>query len=133
MEYKIDVGTAHNCLECGKELNYGRTDRKFCCEDCKNKYHNRKNRNSRITHLRVLSALNRNYEILDKLFKSGVKSIDLIDITTMGFRAEYSTGYIKSGKHQLYHCFEYSYIITQSKISRIDKSIAYQKDNPIII
>ena len=65
MEYPMKTPrSTPRCLECGDKISYGRSDKKFCCEDCKNRHHNHKVRSSRSVKRRVVSALERNYDIL---------------------------------------------------------------------
>ena len=109
------------CLECGKEIRYGRTDKKFCSEICKNKYHNNKHKYSRSMHSKVLNGIEKNYEILCRLYRSHVLSIDIGDLVALGFRIEYSTGYRKSNRHDEYHCFEFKYYITRNRLFGLQK------------
>ena len=69
-EEKKDAEVQPSCLECGDRIEYGRQDKKFCCEECKNRYHNRQARRSRVFRLRVMSALEKNY-------RKGRKSIEM--------------------------------------------------------
>ena len=109
------------CLECGKEIRYGRTDKKFCSESCKNRYHNNKHKYSRSMHNKVLNGIEKNYEILCRLYRSHVLSIDIGDLIALGFRMEYSTGYRKSNRHDEYHCFEFKYYITRNRLFSLQK------------
>ena len=40
MGYDKNIRKMPVCLECGNRIRYGRTDKKFCCEDCRTKHHN---------------------------------------------------------------------------------------------
>lgn len=121
MDYKNPQEEWPECLECGKEIRYGRPDKKFCSEDCKNKYHNNKHKYSRNLHYRVLNGIERNYEILNRLYRSRVESIDIGDLLALGFRLEYSTGYRKSRRHDEFHCFEFRYYITRNRLFGLQK------------
>ena len=121
MDYKSDGGRTSFCLECGDEIHYGRPDRKFCCENCKNAYHNRKARNSRITRLKVMHALDKNHGILEKLLKLGIDSIDLLELKHLGFDMSYSTSYRRVRCHDEYCCFDIRYIMTPTKICAVSK------------
>lgn len=121
MDYRKQPAERPECLECGKEIQYGRTDKKFCSEDCKNKYHNQRHKYSRSIHLKVLNGIERNYAILCKLIRSHVSSIDIGDLIALGFRVEYSTGYRKYKGHDEYHCFEIKYYITRNRLFGLQK------------
>lgn len=109
------------CLHCGTQIKYGRSDKKFCCEECKNRHYNQQNRAGRAFKRKVLSRLMGNYELLDALFKSGVTSVDLIDIVNMGFSPGIVTSYRRSGKHDEFFCFDIKYIMTDMRIYSISK------------
>lgn len=121
MNYKKPEQERLECLECGKEIQYGRSDKKFCCEACKNKYHNNRHKYSRNMHFKVLNGIEKNYDILCKLHRSHVMSIDIGDLVALGFKTEYSTGYRKSNRHDEYHCFEFKYYITRNRLFGLQK------------
>ena len=107
------------CLECGNRIRYGRTDKKFCCEDCKTRHHN--SQAARSFKNKVISIINRNYEILDALFKDGTDSVELVDLLTMGFVPGIVTSYRRSGKHDVFTCYDIKYIMTGTRIYSIMK------------
>ena len=67
MEYKIAQRKMPVCLECGDRIRYGRTDKKFCCDECRLKYNYEQVKASKNYRRRVMAALARNYEILEDL------------------------------------------------------------------
>ena len=109
------------CLECGDQIRYGRTDKKFCCDECRTKNYNERARKSRIFKRRVMNALVRNYNLLDKLIKSDMDSIDLLSLVTLGFIPSLMTSYRKNGKHDECGCFDIRYIMTRTRIYSISK------------
>ena len=121
MEYKKFERHIAVCLECGDQIRYGRTDKKFCCDDCRSRHYNEKTRQGRAFRRRVLSALSRNYEILDNLIKADVASIDIIALSSMGFSLSLMTSYRKRGKHDECGCFDIRYIKTSTRIYSISK------------
>jgi len=123
MTYKDnDRKNARVCLECGDVLDdIGRSDRKFCCERCKNRYNNRKSHEYRGLHNKVLRALDKNHEILDNLLKASITSIDLGDLSLLGYDMGFSTSYRKSGIHAEYRCFDIKFLCTEKRIFRISK------------
>lgn len=109
------------CLHCGTQIKYGRTDKKFCCDDCKNRHHNELTKSGRSFRRKILSQLMGNYEVLNRLYKAEVRSIDLIDAVTMGFVPGIVTSYRRVGKHDEYCCFDIKYIMTNMRIYSISK------------
>lgn len=117
MDYgKKRVRHTPRCLECGQSIGYGRTDKKYCCEECKNRHNNTLARMSRSAKRKILKILDRNYEILDKLLKAGKDSAWISDVAAAGFNPGYSTYYRKTGRREYYHCFDISYVMTPNRI-----------------
>lgn len=122
MDHNTEEGRRYPaCLECGDEIRYGRPDRKFCCEACKNRYNNRKARTSRNTRLRVMNALDRNYRLLDHLLKLGMDSFDLVELRHMGFEPAYVTSYRRLRCHDEFCCFDIRFIMTATKICSLSR------------
>ena len=117
----MTAGDRPVCLECGDELGYGRSDRKFCSETCKNRWNNRKYHYSRSSRLRILGILDRNYSVLEKLLRLDIRSISLGDIAQMGYNKEFVTSYHKVGSHDEYRCFDIKYCCSASRIFRIER------------
>lgn len=109
------------CLECGDQIRYGRTDKKFCCDECKNRHYNNMARTSRTFKRKVLSMLSRNYDVLNELMRSGAVSVDMIDAVSMGFVPGIMTSCRKSGRHDEFGCFDIRYMMTRSRIYSITK------------
>ena len=76
MDYKKWQRNIPVCLECGDKIRYGRTDKKFCCDECRNRHYNSKLKEGRAYRRKVLAILQKNYDLLDELLKSGVDSAD---------------------------------------------------------
>ena len=129
---------APRCLECGDKINYGRTDKKFCCRECKEKHFNRLAKGSRSVRRRIVSQLDRNYEILESLIRSGVDSVDVTDAVSMGFQPGIVTSFRKVRSRTELSCFDIKYIMTPSRISGISKiqnvyvPLQVRTDNTII-
>ena len=109
------------CLECGNQIRYGRTDKKFCCDECKSSYHNNQARAGRSFRNKVIAKINRNYEILNELLKSGVSSADLMDLTAAGFTQGIVTSYRRNGKHDEFTCYDIKYVMTKTRLFSIMK------------
>ncbi len=121
MEYPKIVRQIPVCLECGHKIKYGRTDKKFCCDKCRNRYNNAQIKVGRAYKRRVMKALAANYDILDRLVKAGVSSMELFDLVNLGFVLEAVTSHRRVRHHDEYACFDIKYVLTPSRISGITK------------
>ena len=109
------------CLECGDEIRYGRSDKKFCCDACKNRYHNRQAHDSRQFRQMVHSILDRNYLILDSLRRTTLKNIPLSDLERMGFRLDFFTSCGLPSKRESYMCYDIRYHVTDGVVTSITR------------
>ncbi len=109
------------CLECGDKIEYGRNDRKFCCDSCKNRYNNRKARGSRIARTKVIAAIERNYAILEKLIRLGIQEIGLTELAYLGFDIMYVTSYCKHRRHDEYGCFDIHFTVMSERVVSISR------------
>lgn len=109
------------CLQCGK-VTYGRPDKKFCSEVCKNGWHNARQQKSRQLRNRIVTALNKNYRILEELISSGRLSAELMPLEEQGFRPSFVTGYtrVRYG-HDVFRCFDISYSLSHARLFKIRK------------
>lgn len=122
MSYKIEDNEHRVCIECGREFDFGRSDKVFCSNQCRNTHHNRVNRDTRNIRNKTLTGLNTNYTVLEKLMKLEITSISLVDICQMGFNPELMTGHIKRKPHDECRCFDIKYCRTGTKIFKIEKT-----------
>lgn len=109
------------CLECGDAIAYGRSDKKFCCDDCRNRHHNHQARAGRSFRRRVMAVLEKNYEVLEACLRAGVDSLSLSEAAAMGFVTSYATAFRKSRNRIVYECFDICYVMTPSRLYSISK------------
>ena len=108
------------CLQCGKEILYGRADRKFCCPDCKNQYHNRRRYPLREElESSLLRKIDLNHAILQRLYNRGVNTIDLLTLTHLGFDARFVTSFRRVGRHDVFAIFDLQYEMTPSRLKKL--------------
>ncbi|MCI1640640.1 MAG: hypothetical protein LKI42_05135 [Bacteroidales bacterium] len=112
------------CLECGNIINYGRNDKKFCCEKCKNRYNYKLHRRQQAVKNKIIGSLLKNYTILESILRQGMDSVDFNDLVQMGFNPEFSTSYHRVGKHDEFRCFDIKYFRFPSRISNIGKTFS---------
>ncbi len=120
MRYEVK-SVKSKCLECGDSIEYGRQDKKFCCDSCRSKFHNRRTRGSRSTKLKILSNLEKNYSILDKLLKINVTSMSVMELQHLGFKFDFVTSYQKIRRHNVFLCFDISFTIIADRVTSITR------------
>lgn len=119
MKYKTRNEEETTCLECGSVV-YGRKDKHFCSPSCKNRYHNRLQRQQKDIRLYTITALSRNYEILEALLKEKITSMSLADLAKTGFNPDYVTGHRKGlYRHEEFSCFDIRYYRSSTKIFNV--------------
>lgn len=98
------------CLECGTEI-YGRSDKKFCTDYCRNEQHNKNNRDASNYMRKVNNVLRKNRRILAKLNPNGKSKVKESTLMEEGFNFAYHTNVYstkKGGKY--YFCYDQGYI-----------------------
>jgi hypothetical protein len=97
------------CLDCGDALK-GRTDKKFCSDQCRNNFNNKLNRDSNNYVRNVHGLLRKNRRILADLYSEGKMIIHKDALYAMGYNFNFFTHIVetKSGK-VVNHCFEYGF------------------------
>lgn len=109
------------CRECGEPLS-GRSDKQFCCPECRTAYHNRGYTSDNIATNAVNRILRYNRRLLAQLYRAGVRNLSLADERLMGYNLHY---YTSVDRHLLrpakYHCYEFSYCIVRGRMRGIKK------------
>lgn len=98
------------CLECGKPV-YGRIDKKFCDDQCRNTFNNKQNSDSNNYVRNVHNILRRNRRILEELNPNGKSKATRTKLTEKGFDFNYHTStYTTKAGATYYFCYEYGYL-----------------------
>lgn len=113
------------CQECGESFS-GRVDKKFCCDDCRNSYHNRKSRTENIAMRRINRILKNNYLIICEIIKSqggqecGIINVCVENLVRRGFNFYYFTSLNEEDPGGIcYYCYDIPYKISDKKILTI--------------
>ena len=110
---------SRTCAECA-QLFYGRSDKKFCDDHCRNMYNNRINSNSTNYIRNVNHALRKNRRILESLFTAQTEHIPCQALTLIGFDFSYCTQITTTKEGQtLVYCYEYGYLICNSECTSV--------------
>ncbi len=98
------------CQECGTEI-YGRVDKKFCSDQCRNTYNNRTQAVQNKYIRKVNYILRKNRRIMEELISNANKNVKRVkrnDLLDKGFNFDYYTN-IYSTKTNKYYYFSYEY------------------------
>lgn len=99
-----------HCLECGTPIK-GRSDKKFCSDDCRNTYNNRLNSDQHNHMRKVNNILRKNRRILASLNPEGKTKISRNQMLKKGFNFNYFTSiYTTQSGKTYYFCYEQGYL-----------------------
>ena len=105
------------CLQCRKPFHGGRTDRRFCNDQCRNTYNREKRRLAALdayedAHERIIRSIKKNHALLKK-FNPRQEGwiVDWEPLYRAGFRREFFTGCetLPNGNIR-YYCFEQGWL-----------------------
>jgi hypothetical protein len=99
------------CLDCG-ELVKGRSDKKFCDDQCRSNYNNRLKAEDNSYMRQVNGILKKNHGILQKLNPDGKQKVYREKLLKQGFDFNFHTHIYQTQKGGTYHfCYEQGYLI----------------------
>ena len=99
------------CIAC-ETLITGRSDKKFCNNNCRSDYNNQVNKDRDFLMRRINKILKRNKLILSRFFLQEKLSLNTSILTAAGFDFNYYTHREKDEMGNLYtYCYEYGYAI----------------------
>jgi len=97
------------CLNCGDEF-VGRSDKKFCSDQCRNTYNNKIKRKNEELILDINKTLRKNRKILKLLNPIGKTTVRKEYMTKLGFNFKFHTHtFITKNNNQYKFCYEYGY------------------------
>lgn len=98
------------CLDCNEELK-GRSDKKFCDDQCRSNFNNRQQSESTAFMRQVNSILKRNRRILEELNPDGKTRLSRKKLLAKGFNFEYFTNIYRTQTGKSYYfCYESGYL-----------------------
>jgi len=101
-----------NCITCGKLLK-GRSDKKFCDDQCRNSHNNQLKSGVNNYKRKVNGTLSKNRRILEDLFvRNGkIKRVKRDLLVGLGFQFNYLTHTYNNRKGSTYvYCYDYGYL-----------------------
>ena len=107
------------CIRCGAPL-HGRSDKKFCCDDCRTDYHNQLRRKSEQGVRAVNRILSSNWKILTARLRSGQTEVPVAELAGQNFNFEVYTN-VRRGMpgRRTFWCYNCAYRISRSGIVHI--------------
>jgi hypothetical protein len=117
---------AKSCLECGDTIR-GRSDKKFCGDQCRNTWNNRCSQEANSFMRGVNHILRKNRKILEDLNPDELTCVSRRLLNAKGFNFEFTTNTLKAKDGNLYFfCYEYGYLPIQDDLIRLIKRTEYQ-------
>lgn len=101
------------CLDCQAEIK-GRADKKFCDDQCRNNYNNKRKSEDGETIRKINQILNKNRKLLKEECSDGNNKVKKEDLAKKGFDFDYHTHYYLADTGNVYvFCYEYGYMFSQ--------------------
>ncbi|RLD62849.1 MAG: hypothetical protein DRI84_10410 [Bacteroidetes bacterium] len=98
------------CINCKEEF-IGRSDKKFCCDQCRNSFNNKVTRKNEKLILDINKILRRNRKILMQFNPEGRTTIRKEYLDKLGFNFTYYTHDFTTKNNNTYKfCYEYGYL-----------------------
>ena len=106
---KIIYETRSTCRECGDKL-VGRSDKKFCCDQCRSAYFNKQNADNNFYIRHINNVLRKNRRILQELFRLEMTRVTPAFLMHKGFSFEHFTHeFTQNAEKKHRFCYEYGY------------------------
>ena len=113
------------CLDCGARL-LGRSDKKFCSDQCRNNYNNRINRDQNNYVRNVHAQLRRNRKILADLLDDGHHRIHRDALIAQGYSFTFFTHLVETPEGLRWaYCFEYGFREAERGYLELRRSSSY--------
>lgn len=98
------------CDECGRPV-FGRADKKFCSDACRNAFNNKQNSDAVNLVRKINGTLRKNRRILEEMNPEGKKKTHREEMLKRGFDFQYFTHVYSTKAGDEYHfCYEHGYL-----------------------
>ncbi len=115
------------CLNCGEEF-VGRSDKKFCCDQCRNTYNNQIKRQHEMLIININKILRKNRKILKQFNPEGKTVIRKKHLVNLGFNFNYHTHTFTTKNGYTYRfCYEFGYMLLKDEKVLIINQQKYMK------
>ena len=103
------------CLECGSQI-VGRLDKKFCSDQCRYLYNNKRKRQHEVAIQNVNRILRKNRSVLKSLNPVGKTTVRRALLENLGFDFNFFTHVYRTKSGQLYYfVYEYGYMLEEQE------------------
>ncbi len=119
------------CPQCKKGMGRGRSDRKFCSQDCRNAYHNEQKVFESKETRKIRLALNKNRKILRRVLKNESELVVKRErLLKLGYEFDYHTHYrtSKVKQYQYVFCFDYGFRDVTAETVKVVKAFTYKEE-----
>jgi len=98
------------CLECGDEI-FGRVDKKFCGDQCRNLYNNKLNGQNTNYIRNINRILKKNRNIMESLCPNEKSKVKKDKLLSLGFKFNYFTNIYETKEgRRYYYCYDFAYL-----------------------
>ena len=98
------------CIECGDDF-IGRTDKKFCSDNCRSAYNNKLNKDANNFVRNINNILRKNRRILAELNPNGKVKVHKDKLLDKGFKFSYFTNEYATKSGNVYRfCYDQGYL-----------------------
>ncbi len=111
------------CQECDANI-YGRSDKKFCSEHCRNNFYNRLNRDVNKAVRNINNILRKNRRILAELNPHGKCKIHRDSLIFRGFNFNYFTNTYQTKTRIYIFCYDQGYCYLENDSLLVVKQIS---------
>ncbi len=98
----------NTCLQCNQTL-FGRKDKKFCNDFCRNSYNNNLNRDKVEVVRNINNRLRRNNRVLKTLLEDGSRSVSKMELSLRNFDFNYITSINESKNGTIFYVYDVGY------------------------
>ena len=106
--FKHKSNLMNTCLQCNQTL-FGRKDKKFCNDFCRNSYNNNLNRDKVEIVRNINNRLRRNNRILKTLLEEGSRSVSKLELNLRNFDFNYITNVNDSKNGTIFYVYDAGY------------------------
>lgn len=98
----------NKCLQCNQTL-FGRKDKKYCNDFCRNSYNNNLNRDKVEIIRNINNRLRKNNRILKSLLEEGTRTVDKHELSLRNFDFRYITNVDESKNGTIFYVYDVGY------------------------
>lgn len=119
--------TTKKCLVCKTEI-VGRSDKKYCSDQCRNVYNNKVNSQFYKEVRKTNKRLRTNREILNKYHQKDMQTVSLFSLISDGFILTYFTNLYKDSEgNDIYFCYDLGYQLQANESVVIFEKKVFEK------